>query len=63
MKEIVNVLQLKYALYIFSCLRKTGMQSCKYISMNNTSTMNQDWLKNTRGLLKTLAYEHEAYVL
>lgn len=58
-----NVLQLNYASHSFSCLNKISIQFCKYISMNNTSTMRQDWLKSTGGLLKPLAHKHTAYVL
>lgn len=63
MKEIIIVPQLNYVFHIFSCLNKIVIQFYKSISMNNASKMTQDWLKSTRGLLKSLTDKQTAYVL
>lgn len=44
-RKIENVFQLNYAFHIFCCLNKIGIQFCKFISMNNTSNMRQNWIK------------------
>lgn len=58
-----NCAQLNYVFHIFSCLNKIVIQFYKSISMNNASKMTQDWLKSTRGLLKSLTDKQTAYVL